>query len=100
VLVPPPDPGKHLSTLYATHTMSTPRGEIYITFSGAYNLSGANVEGVDPMSAFGTWVKHRRHRRLREPSGTGLCQGFRRRRRRLDLAVHLPHGRGDVYWAK
>jgi hypothetical protein len=56
VLVPPPDPGKHLSTLYATHTMSTARGEIYITFSGAYNLSGGKVEGVDPMSAVGTWV--------------------------------------------
>lgn len=57
VLVPPPDSGKHLFTLYATHTMTTDKGTIDITFTGAYNLDPVmRWEGVDPMSAVATWV--------------------------------------------
>jgi hypothetical protein len=57
VLVPPPEAGQYqfatytaapgspggLSTVYAVHTIAGQRGDIYITFSGTYNMTNSPV---------------------------------------------------------
>jgi hypothetical protein len=57
LLVPPPEPGQYqfaqytsgsgspggLSTLYAVHTIAAQRGDIFITFSGTYNMTNSVV---------------------------------------------------------
>jgi hypothetical protein len=101
VLVPPAAPAtQHLSTLYATHTMQAGKGDIYITFAGAYNLSATTVEGVEPMSAVATWVITGGTGPYAKLRGHGSAQGLAKD---IDASTwpYIFHTvRGQVYWAK
>jgi hypothetical protein len=56
VFVPPTAQHPSLWTLYAVHTITGKKGQIYITFSGVYNLTGTAAEGVPALNGSGTWV--------------------------------------------
>jgi hypothetical protein len=101
ILVPPPAAGQYqfaqytsspgspggLSTVYAAHTIAGLKGDIFISFSGTYNMtnsvvpvklpSGSTVE-VQPLTTGSAvhLVDHRRHWRLCRPAGERdvLCQ--------------------------
>jgi hypothetical protein len=54
--VPPASGNPNLMTLYAVHTITGKKGQIFITFAGAYNFSGAELAGIANMKGHGTWV--------------------------------------------
>jgi hypothetical protein len=57
VFVPAPSTAANtLDTVYAVHTITGARGQIFITFSGVYNLTTAAQSGVDPYQGTGTWL--------------------------------------------
>lgn len=57
VLLPVPSSGPPLQTVYAVHTIPATRGDIFITFSGSYNLANPGpVSGIAPGHCTATWV--------------------------------------------
>jgi hypothetical protein len=57
VFVPAPSTATNsLDTVYAVHTITGVKGQIFITFSGVYNLTTAAQSGVGPYQGAGTWV--------------------------------------------
>lgn len=57
VFVPAPSTATNtLDTVYAVHTITGARGDIFITFSGVYNLTTAAQTGVGPYQGAGTWL--------------------------------------------
>jgi hypothetical protein len=120
VLVPPPEAGQYqfaqyaaasgspggLSTVYAAHTLVAQKGDIYISFSGTYNMTnkvvpvklagGATVE-VQPLTTGPecTWVI---------TGGTGVYSGLLGSGTCFaNLENTLPYGnhteQGQVWWA-
>jgi hypothetical protein len=51
-----PGSANTLATVYAVHTVTGRKGQIFITFSGVYNLGSAAAGGLAPMQGSGTWV--------------------------------------------
>ena len=124
VLVPPPEPGQYqfgaytatapatpptytgLSTVYAVHTLVGRKGDIFISFSGTYNMTSSVVPvklpngstvNVEPLTTGPacTWVITGGTGAYAGIQGSGTC--FANLENTLPYANHTEHG--SVWWA-
>ncbi|MGO9333030.1 MAG: hypothetical protein ACLQCU_03075 [Acidimicrobiales bacterium] len=94
LMVPPPSPTNTLSTVYAVHTITGAKGQIFISFSGVYNLTTAASAKVAPYQGTGTWLI---------TGGTGAYAGLQGNGTWAADATTFPYIRhtetGKVWWA-
>ena len=119
ILVPPPEAGQYqfaqytaapgspggLSTVYAVHTIVAQKGDIYITFSGTYNmtnspvpvkLSNGSTVGVQPLTTGPqcTWLITGGTGAYAGLQGSGTC--FANAENTFPWINHTEHG--SVWW--
>jgi hypothetical protein len=94
IMVPPPSSTNTLSTVYAVHTITGKKGQIFISFSGVYNLTTATSAGVGPYQGTGTWLI---------TGGTGAYAGLQGDGTWAADATTFPYIRhtetGQVWWS-
>jgi hypothetical protein len=117
ILVPPPEPGQYqfaqytspagLSTVYATHTIAGQRGDIFISFSGTYNmtnsaiavkLSGGSSVEVQPLTTGPqcSWVITGGTGAYSGLQGNGTC--FANAENTFPYINHTENGK--IWWAR
>jgi hypothetical protein len=93
-MVPPPSSTNTLSTVYAVHTITGAKGQIFISFSGVYNLTTATSADVAAYQGTGTWLI---------TGGTGAYAGLQGDGSWAADATTFPYIRhtetGQVWWS-
>jgi hypothetical protein len=94
IMVPPPSSTNTLSTVYAVHTITGAKGQIFISFSGVYNLTTATSADVAAYQGTGTWLI---------TGGTGAYAGLQGDGSWAADATTFPYIRhtetGQVWWS-
>ena len=98
VLIPEATTGQKLETVYAVHTIPATKGDIFITFSGSYNLTNTvPVAGIEPGHCTANWVI---------TGGTGAYRGMQGEgiTSQCDASATYPYilhtSTGQVSWTK
>jgi hypothetical protein len=95
IFVPAPSTAANtLDTVYAVHTITGAKGQIFITFSGVYNLTPASQASLGSYQGAGTWLI---------TGGTGAYAGLQGDGAWAADASTFPYIRhtetGTVWWA-
>jgi hypothetical protein len=95
IMVPPPSSANTLSTVYAVHAITGAKGQVFISFSGVYNLTTTSSASVGAYQGTGTWLI---------TGGTGAYAGLQGDGTWAADATTFPYIRhtetGQVWWSR